>query len=72
MKMLGGKVGSQTPRGEDHQELPSEFPFDPEASYEDFEVAPKTDVTKPECIKSLDFEVLPDYETSSEEDDDEE
>jgi len=53
-------------------EIPSEFPFDPEASYEDMEVVPPTYVPWPEIVPELDLNGLPVYETSSDEDVDEE
>ena len=64
-KALGGKIEAQ------EDEKPSDFPFDPDASYETFWVASPTHVDKPDMIPGLDFADLPAYETSSDEEDDE-
>ena len=64
-KALGGKI--ETP----DEEWPSDFPFDPDASYDTFKVASPKNADKPDIIPGLDFKDLPAYETSSDEDDDE-
>ena len=53
-------------------ELPSEFPFDPDASYEDMEVCPAKEIPRPENIPELNFEGLPVYETTDEDEPEEE
>lgn len=58
------------PRKED--EMPSEFPFDPEASYEDMEVKSAIYVPRPSNIPELNFEGLPVYETTDEDEPEEE
>lgn len=52
--------------------MPSEFPFDPEASYEDMEVKSAIYVPRPSNIPELNFEGLPVYETTDEDEPEEE
>jgi len=50
----------------DEEELPSEFPFEPEASYEDLNLKKVEIPRRPSIVPSLNFEGLPEYITTSE------
>ena len=65
------KEECETPRGGTVDELPSEFPFDPDASYEDLPRAEITIPERPSIVPELGFEGIPAYETSSDEEEDE-
>lgn len=52
-------------------EMPSDYPFDPDASYEDMPVKPCLMLPRPQNIPELNFEGLPVYETTDEDEADE-
>lgn len=70
-EQLGGTVEPPSVVPEHQEDPPTSFPFDPEASYDSIRPAPVVISARPENVPPLFLEVIPPYETSSEEDEDE-